>query len=113
MSIQLVPHSGIVHSLNDNSRNLIQDALKNLNAVPGDGGEKYRKPPFFTASGELSHRLEFFPTPSKVETKADGQSLALSGTHWEAMASAARTVRRGNRSLVSGTTAARKYKSLF
>jgi aryl-alcohol dehydrogenase-like predicted oxidoreductase len=67
-------------SLDDSSRNLIQDALKTLNTIPGDSGDEYRKPPFLTASGDLSHHLESFPAPFKVETNQDGRSIALSGT---------------------------------
>jgi aryl-alcohol dehydrogenase-like predicted oxidoreductase/enamine deaminase RidA (YjgF/YER057c/UK114 family) len=99
-------------SLEDSSRTLIQEALKNLNTIPGDSGDEYRKPPFLTASGDLSHHLESFPLPFKVETKQDGRSIALSGTSWEEIAGFARAVRQGNRILVSGTTATHKNKRI-
>jgi aryl-alcohol dehydrogenase-like predicted oxidoreductase/enamine deaminase RidA (YjgF/YER057c/UK114 family) len=97
-------------SLEASSRTLIQKALKNLNTIPGDSGDEYRKPPYLTASGDLSHHLESFPAPFKVETKQDGRSIALSGTPWEEMAGFARALRQGNRILVSGTTATHENK---
>ena len=45
----------------------ISAATEALDPIPGDCGDEYRKPPFLTASGDLSHHLgelpPLFPTP--------------------------------------------------
>ena len=75
--------------------------------VPGDCGDEYRRPPFLTASGDLSHHLAAVPTFFKATPGAGrpGRLLVDSGSRWEAVASYSRAVRTGNRILVSGTTA--------
>ncbi len=83
----------------------IKNALKQLIAIPGDCGDEYRKPPFLTASGDLSHHLDKMPAPYPVRNGLDGRSKALSGTVWEDLAGFSRAVRKGNRINVSGTTA--------
>ena len=92
-------------SLDANDRREIEAAVQTLRPLPGDSGDEYRKPPFLTASGDLSHHLESLPSPYPVRTGPDGRSLVLSGTEWESLAGFCRAVRRGDRVFVSGTTA--------
>jgi len=83
----------------------ITTALSSLNPIPGNCGDEYRKPPFLTASGDLSHHLENFPAPYTTKQGADGRTQVLSGTIWEDLAGFSRAVKKGNRILISGTTA--------
>jgi aryl-alcohol dehydrogenase-like predicted oxidoreductase/enamine deaminase RidA (YjgF/YER057c/UK114 family) len=83
----------------------IKQALSTLDPIPGNCGDEYRKPPFLTASGDLSHHLETLPAPFPVHSTSPDRQKALSGTIWEDLAGFSRAVRKGNRILVSGTTA--------
>jgi aryl-alcohol dehydrogenase-like predicted oxidoreductase/enamine deaminase RidA (YjgF/YER057c/UK114 family) len=80
-------------------------ALATLEPIPGDCGDEYRKPPFLTASGDLSHHLDSLPAPYRTVPRDHGRTLCSSGTTWEGVAGFARAVRQGRRVLVSGTTA--------
>lgn len=91
-------------SLSPGDREAIRAAQAGLDPIPGDCGDEYRKPPFLTASGDLSHHVNSFPKPYPVKTDARGVAHALSGTVWEDLAGFSRAVRKGNRILVSGTT---------
>lgn len=91
--------------LGDQDREELDVAVEALLGVPGDCGDEYRRPPFLTASGDLSHHLDEMPTPYPVRVGADGRSRVLSGTVWEGLAGFGRAVREGDRILVSGTTA--------
>jgi aryl-alcohol dehydrogenase-like predicted oxidoreductase/enamine deaminase RidA (YjgF/YER057c/UK114 family) len=88
----------------------IETALKQLNPIAGDCGDEYRKPPFLTASGDLSHHIEQFPAPYTTKMGSDGRTQVLSGTVWEDLAGFSRAVKKGNRILVSGTTATHGQK---
>jgi aryl-alcohol dehydrogenase-like predicted oxidoreductase/enamine deaminase RidA (YjgF/YER057c/UK114 family) len=91
--------------LTDDDRDELEAALASLVPIPGDCGDEYRKPPFLTASGDLSHHVEDFPAPFVTRTDGRGRRRALSGTSWEAKFGYSRAIRVGNRIIVSGTTA--------
>jgi diketogulonate reductase-like aldo/keto reductase/enamine deaminase RidA (YjgF/YER057c/UK114 family) len=91
--------------LSAEDRNELQAAIGRLDSIPGDCGDEYRKPPFLTASGDLSHHLDTMPAPYEVVPAGEGRTACLSGTSWERLAGFARAVRQGRRISVSGTTA--------
>lgn len=86
---------------------LIDEALSMAAPLPGDCGDEYRRPPFLTASGDLSHHLQSFPAAFRVAPvpAAPHRLKVDSGTVWEPLAGYSRAIRDGNRILVSGTTA--------
>lgn len=92
-------------SLAPEDKATIKASLAHLQSIPGNCGDEYRKPPFLTASGDLSHHLSSLPAPYHALDAGAGRQKVLSGTIWEDMAGFSRAVRTGNRILVSGTTA--------
>lgn len=99
-------------SLDTGSRSAIDKALAVLEPIPGDCGDEYRKPPFLTASGDLSHHLDSLPPPFTPRPGPDGRTRVSSGTSWEELAGYCRAVRHGDRILVSGTTATQGSRSI-
>jgi aryl-alcohol dehydrogenase-like predicted oxidoreductase/enamine deaminase RidA (YjgF/YER057c/UK114 family) len=91
--------------LNAEDCQAIKSAIDDLTPIPGDCGDEYRKPPFLTASGDLSHHIDKLPPPYPTKPGNDGRTQALSGTVWEDLAGFSRAVRKGDRIMVSGTTA--------
>ena len=94
----------------------IARALTELTALPGGCGDEYRKPPYLTASGDLSHHHSIIPSAYAVLPTPKGASV-VSGTVWETLAGYNRAVRvdgggagTGGRRVVhvSGTTATRR-----
>ena len=66
--------------------------------------------PILTASGDLSHHFETIPALYRKVSKSDYREQVYSGTVWESFAGYSRAVKKGNRILVSGTTATHKNK---
>ncbi|MEO8167820.1 MAG: aldo/keto reductase [bacterium] len=91
--------------LDDESRTAIRVSLARLSPIPGDCGDEYRKPPFLTASGDLSHHLETMPVPYVAQAAQSGRTRVLSGTEWEKIGGFCRAMRSGNQITISGTTA--------
>ena len=94
-------------ALDDADRARLAEAQSQLSEIPGDCGDEYRKPPFLTASGDLSHHLAELPGVfhARAGTVRPERAAVDSGSCWEPVAGYARALRVGNRILVSGTTA--------
>jgi aryl-alcohol dehydrogenase-like predicted oxidoreductase/enamine deaminase RidA (YjgF/YER057c/UK114 family) len=85
----------------------LNDAFSQTQNPPGDCGDEYRKPPFLTASGDLSHHLGQLKRPYRASAVPDQaeRSRVDTGSQWEGLGGYARAVRQGARVHVSGTTA--------
>jgi aryl-alcohol dehydrogenase-like predicted oxidoreductase/enamine deaminase RidA (YjgF/YER057c/UK114 family) len=89
----------------------IQNAISSLSSIPGGCGDEYRKPPYLTASGDLSHHIDDMPPPYAV-TEHGKKTKVRSGTVWETMAGFSRAVMVNQRISISGTTATHGEKAI-
>jgi aryl-alcohol dehydrogenase-like predicted oxidoreductase/enamine deaminase RidA (YjgF/YER057c/UK114 family) len=86
---------------------LLREAFALTRDPPGDCGDEYRKPPFLTASGDLSHHLSTLESAFRSEAVPGqpGRRRVDTGSVWEKIGGYSRAVRSGRRISVSGTTA--------
>ena len=91
--------------LDGQDRDRLAPAFSQLSAIPGDCGDEYRRPPYLTASGDLSHHLTEIPSQFQAVETRPGRWRVSSGSVWEKLCGFSRATKCGNRILVSGTTA--------
>jgi aryl-alcohol dehydrogenase-like predicted oxidoreductase/enamine deaminase RidA (YjgF/YER057c/UK114 family) len=94
-------------ALDGEDRDRLEAAFAGMAPIPGDCGDEYRRPPYLTATGDLSHHLKAIAPVFAAEPVpgAPGRLRVSSGSVWEGLAGYSRAVRVNDTIRVSGTTA--------
>lgn len=74
--------------LSEEDKALITEAQESLANIPGDCGDEYRRPPYLTATGDLSHHLQKSEQDLEIAKAVhEGKRIEYSsGSEWEPIA---------------------------
>ena len=76
-------------ALDAEDRERLDAAFAATTPIPGDCGDEYRRPPYLTASGDLSHHLDAHPEHLRAPSRSRAGPAACassSGSVWEPLA---------------------------
>ncbi|MCB1378578.1 MAG: aldo/keto reductase, partial [Alphaproteobacteria bacterium] len=65
-------------SLDTEDHDRLNTCFAGMTPIPGDCGDEYRRPPFLTASGDLSHHLQSIPSAYAVAPHSRPDGLRVS-----------------------------------